>query len=74
MNFDPLNHSFKIRESIDILIPKVGVHLRVCGFIPSHSLALSECECDSQVASLACIFPCPCLDHEPKAKVVTMET
>jgi hypothetical protein len=37
MGFDPYNRSLKIRESIGNLIPKVGVHLRVWGFIPSHS-------------------------------------
>jgi hypothetical protein len=42
MNFDLYNHLLKIRESIKIPTPKVGVHLGVWGFIPSHSLALSR--------------------------------
>ncbi len=42
MNFDPWNCSLKIRESIKILIPKVGAHLGVCGFIPSHYLTLPK--------------------------------
>jgi len=36
MIFGPWNCSLKIQESIKTLIPKVGAHLRVCGFIPSH--------------------------------------
>jgi hypothetical protein len=39
MNFDPCNRLLKIEESIEILIPKVGVHLGVWGFIPSHFFA-----------------------------------
>jgi hypothetical protein len=35
MSFDPYNYLLKIRESIKTLIPKVGAHLGVCGFIPS---------------------------------------
>ncbi len=37
MNFDPYNHFLKIQKSIGALIPKVGAHLGVWGFIPSHS-------------------------------------
>jgi len=37
MGFEPWNHSLKIRESIEIPIPKVGIHLGVWEFIPSHS-------------------------------------
>jgi len=40
MGFDPCNRLLKIRKSIGIPIPKMGVHLGVWGFIPSHSLAL----------------------------------
>ncbi len=40
MSFDPWNHPLKIRESIRIPTPKVGAHLGMWGFIPSHSLAL----------------------------------
>jgi len=36
MSFNPCNCLLKIRESIEILTPKVGAHLRMCGFIPSH--------------------------------------
>ncbi len=36
MNFDP----WKFWKSIGTLTPKVGVHLGVCGFIPSHSPTL----------------------------------
>jgi hypothetical protein len=40
MSFDPYNRFLKIQESIEILIPKVGAHLGVWGFIPSHSPTL----------------------------------
>jgi hypothetical protein len=40
MNFDPSNYSLKIWESIRIPTPKMGVHLGMCGLIPSHYLAL----------------------------------
>jgi hypothetical protein len=40
MSFDPCNCPLKIRESIGTPIPKVGAHLGVWGFIPSHSLTL----------------------------------
>jgi hypothetical protein len=40
MSFDPYNCSFKIRESTGIPTPKVGAHLGMWKFIPSHSLAL----------------------------------
>jgi hypothetical protein len=36
MSFDLCNCSLKIQESIGTPIPKVGAHLGVCGFIPSH--------------------------------------
>jgi hypothetical protein len=42
MSFDPYNHSLKIQEFTGTLIPKVGVHLGVWGFIPSHFLALPK--------------------------------
>jgi hypothetical protein len=41
MGFDLYSYSLKIRESIGILIPKVGVHLGVWRFIPSHFPTLS---------------------------------
>jgi hypothetical protein len=40
MGFDPYNCALKIQESIGTPTPNMGVHLRVGGFIPSHSLAL----------------------------------
>jgi hypothetical protein len=40
MAFDPCNRSLKIWESIETLTPKVGAHLGVWGFIPSHSPTL----------------------------------
>jgi hypothetical protein len=40
MVFDPCNLSLKIQESIGTPTPKMGVHLGVWGFIPSHSPTL----------------------------------
>jgi hypothetical protein len=40
MIFDSCNHFLKIQESIGTLIPKVGTHLGLCGFIPSHPSTL----------------------------------
>jgi hypothetical protein len=42
MSFDPYDHSLKIQESIGIPTPKVGAHLGMWKFIPSHSLTLSR--------------------------------
>ncbi len=40
MGFNPCNHSLKIWESIRTPTPKVGAHLGVWRFIPSHSPTL----------------------------------
>ncbi len=40
MNFDACNSLLKIRKSIGTPTPKVGTHLGVWKFIPSHSLTL----------------------------------
>jgi hypothetical protein len=37
MGFDPYNHSLKIWKSIEIPTPKVGAHMGMWKFIPSHS-------------------------------------
>jgi len=36
MNFDPCNRLLKFWKSIGTPIPKMGTHLGMCGFIPSH--------------------------------------
>jgi len=36
MGLDPCNHSLKNQKSIKTSIPKVGAHLGVWRFIPSH--------------------------------------
>ncbi len=38
MSFDPYNCLLKIKKSIGTLNLKVGAHLGVWGFIPSHSV------------------------------------
>jgi hypothetical protein len=40
MSFDPYNRSLKIRKSTGTPIPKMGAHLGLWGFIPSHCFAL----------------------------------
>jgi hypothetical protein len=40
MSFDPWNRLLKIWESIETPTPKVGDHLGMWGFIPSHFFAL----------------------------------
>jgi hypothetical protein len=42
MSFDPWNFSLKIRKFIRTPTPKMEAHLGMCGFIPSHSHALSR--------------------------------
>jgi len=70
MNFDPFNCFLKIQKSIRTPTPKVGTHLGVCGFIPSHSPTLGSMNYDSEASLLACAFVSPCISHEPKAKIV----
>jgi len=41
MGFDPCIRPLKIQKSIGTPTPKMGIHLGVWGFIPSHSFALS---------------------------------
>jgi hypothetical protein len=40
MKFDPSNRSFKIQDFTRTPTPKVGIHLGMHEFIPSHSLTL----------------------------------
>jgi hypothetical protein len=40
MGYDPWNFSMKLQESIETPTPKMGTHLGVWGFVPSHSPAL----------------------------------
>jgi hypothetical protein len=40
MGFDPCNRPLNIQESIGTATPKMGIHLGMWRFIPSHSFAL----------------------------------
>jgi hypothetical protein len=40
MNFDQRNRSMEIGDSVRTPTPKVRGHLRACGLIPSHFLAI----------------------------------
>jgi hypothetical protein len=42
MSFNFYNCFLKIRDSIGIPTPIVGVHLGVCGLIPSHAFAFYD--------------------------------
>jgi hypothetical protein len=42
MSFDPSNHFLKIWDLIGIPTPKMGVHLGLCGFIPSQFFTFSK--------------------------------
>ncbi len=62
----------KIRNSINISTPKVGIRLGVCGLILSHSHShFFECKCDSWVAFLIRTFPYLCFSCVPNVRVVT---
>jgi hypothetical protein len=75
MGFDPCNRPLKIRESIRTLTLKVGTHLGVWRFIPSHSSPTPESmKYDSWASLLARTFTSPCLGQEPKVRVVTYWT
>jgi hypothetical protein len=72
MGFDFCNHSLKIQESIKAPTSKVGVHLRMWGFIPSHSLRLSRAwDVTLGLPLLAHTLISPCLGRKPKVKVTT---
>jgi hypothetical protein len=72
MAFGPCNHSLKIRESIKSPIPKVGVHLGVWRFIPSHSLALPKAWNVILGSLLAYTFANTCFGRKPKIRVAIM--
>jgi hypothetical protein len=73
MSFHPFNRLLKIQKSIGTLILKVGAHLGVWGFIPSHSLTFPRnTKCDSWASLLARTFVNPCLGHEFKARIATL--
>jgi hypothetical protein len=65
--FDLFNCSLKFQESIGTPTPKMGVHLGSVSVL-SHTLP------HSRAPFLACTLPNPCLGHEPKARVATLET
>jgi len=72
MGFDPCIRFLKIRESIGTPTPKMGVHVGVWRFIPSHFFALAG------TWNVTFGFPfwlaplqAPCFGREPKARVAT---
>jgi len=73
MGFDPCNRSLKIQKSIGTPIPKVGAHLEMWRFIPSHFPTLSGARnMIFGLSLLARTFSSPCFGHEPKVRVATI--
>jgi hypothetical protein len=77
MNFDISNCSLKIWDFKRTPTFKVGIHLGVCGLIPS----LSHTPRNVNVIPWfhywptpfhAPTFPCPCFGYKPKVRVVTI--
>ncbi len=64
----------KIQESIGTPTPKMGIHLGVWGFIPSHSFAFfctpESMRCDPWASFLARNLASPYFGGKPKARVV----
>jgi len=73
MSFDSYNCLLKIQESIRSPTPKVGAHLGMCWFIPSHfPTQLGARICDSWASLLARTFVGLCFGCEPKVRVTTL--
>ncbi len=72
MGFDSCNRPLKIRESIGTPTPKMGVHLGVWRFIPSHSCTPRSMWCDSRASLLARNLTSPCFARKLKARVTTI--
>ncbi len=74
MVFDSCNYFLKIRESIRIPTPKVGVHLGVWRF-NSPNLPYFQppgsMKCDFRASLLVRTFISPCFGRKPKARVMT---
>jgi len=71
MSFNPCNRPLNIQKSTRTPIPKMGVHLGVWGFIPSHSFAFSGACYVTLGPSLGLHLCKPLLWSRAKAKVVT---
>jgi hypothetical protein len=73
MSFDHYNCFLKIQKSIRTPIPKMGAHLGVCGFIPSHPCTLlGAWNVIPRVHFQLTPFASFCLGCKPKAKVTTL--
>ncbi len=73
MSFDPCNRSLRIRKSTRTPTPKVGVPLRMWGFIPSHSFTFPRAwNVTPRFPSWPTLLQALCLGREPKARVATL--
>jgi hypothetical protein len=72
MGFDPYNYLLKVQDSIKTPTPKVGAHLGVWGFIPSHSpTLLGTWNVTPKLHSSPASFASPYFGHKPKIRVAT---
>jgi len=72
MSFDLCNRLLKIQESIGTPTPKVGVHLGVWGFIPSHSITFLGAWNVIPGLTFGHTFASLCLGRKPRARVMTI--
>jgi hypothetical protein len=68
MSLDPCIFFQNFWKSIKIQIPKVGIHLGVCGFIPHIIPHSRTMKCDSWASLLARTFTSLYLGREPKVR------
>ncbi len=71
MSFDPYNCPLKVWESIGTPTPKMGAHLGVWGFIPSHPLTFLGAWNVTPGLMLGLHLASRCFGHKPKARVAT---
>jgi hypothetical protein len=69
MSFGPYIRPLKIQKFVGTPIPKMGVHLGVWGFIPSHFFALLGAWNVILGLSLGSPFANPCIGRELKASL-----
>jgi hypothetical protein len=72
MGLNPCNHPLKVWKSIRIPIPKMGAHLGVWRFIPSHSLTIPRTwNVTPRLHFWSKSFTSPCHSCKPKVRVTT---
>ncbi len=59
-------------KNLRLQLPKWKFNWECVGSFPRILSHFWECECDFRVAFSAHTFPCPCLSHKPKTRLVTL--